>query len=472
MTLEHDTLGLPILEGARQQRRPQRIDGEHFSLALILNLIRSGQATTRLEIERQSGLGRAVVIDRLATLMERGLVAEGDLGPTTGGRAPRNFRFRSEAGMLLVAVLGPSTVGVALADLSGRLRIEHHESIDMSVGPALVLRRLQTLFDWIIDQQDQSSREVWGIGLAVSTPVSPAPTGLLSAATLPSVPGWADFPFTQHLAVRYGAPVWVGNRIHMMALGEQRAGSGVGVNDMVFVHLGRQIGAGIITEGRLHSGAQGGAGLIGHIATGDDNRAICRCGNVGCLETVAGTDAIVRQALQAAQDGRSAMLADSVAASRGIDVAEVGSAAQSGDAFCAELMSRCGRQVGTALSAVVNTFNPSLIILGGAIAQTSDMLIAAIREGIFRKSHPLLSRDLRIARSQMGSSAALVGASMTIVDDLLSTPSISLWVDDGSPLAHSTVANILALSKQTISMNEPRPAPPEPPAPRRRSLRP
>ena len=147
------------------------LEGGGASLAAVLNLVRMETATTRLEIERHAELGRAVVVDRLAILTKFGLVAEGDLGPAIGGRAPRHIRFVAEAGAVLVAVLDRSSLGVALADLSGRLVVEHHEAIDPASGPDDVLDRLTTLFVWLLDERGGKER-AWGIGLALPEPIA------------------------------------------------------------------------------------------------------------------------------------------------------------------------------------------------------------------------------------------------------------------------------------------------------------
>jgi hypothetical protein len=143
-----------------------RLESERYSLVAVMELIRSRRAQTRLEIERQSGLGRAVVTDRLATLMEFGLVEEGELGPAVGGRAPRRVHFCADAGRILVATFDNTTIGVGLADLAGRLRVEHYEAADPALGLAGALDRLDMLFDWVLDQY-QEGRDVWGIGFGM-----------------------------------------------------------------------------------------------------------------------------------------------------------------------------------------------------------------------------------------------------------------------------------------------------------------
>ena len=461
MLFEQESEGRATPEGQRPMlRSPRRIDAEHFNLALILNLIRTGNVTTRQEVEKHSGLGRAIVTDRLQALTSLGLIQEGNLAPSTGGRAPRYLQFCNNAGTILLAVIGQSTIGVGSADLSGNLLIEHHESVDDSLGASATLKRIFTLFDWVLEQNG-GEHNVWGIGVAVAAPVESSPGQPFTSPTLHFMPGWDEYQFVEHLAARYGAPVWVRSSVQMMTLGEQRAGTGRDIQNMIFVDLGREIAAGIVSDGSLQTGSQGCAGMIGHMVISDDNSAICRCGNIGCLETIAGADAVSREALRAAREGRSLLLAETLASTGELTSTDVGSAAQLGDTFSAELMTRCGRSVGAALAALTNALNPSIIIVGGALAQASDILLAAIREAVYRKSHPLITRDLRVVRSQLGSSSALNGAAMIVVEELLSTAALSFWVAHGSPIRHPQVARLLAKARETTAFRETKPRPPE-----------
>ena len=102
------------------------------------------------------------------------------------------------------------------------------------------------------------------------------------------MPGWDGYPIRERFAERYSAPVWVDNDVNALALGEWRAGVAVDHDDVVVIKVGTGIGAGIIAEGRMHRGAQGSAGDVGHIQVVDDGAIVCRCGNVGCLEALAG----------------------------------------------------------------------------------------------------------------------------------------------------------------------------------------
>jgi predicted NBD/HSP70 family sugar kinase len=418
------------------------------SLTTLLNLVRTGAATTRQELERQSELGRAVVTDRLATLIRLGLLEEGELGQAVGGRAPRHVRFRSHAGRILAAMLDHSSLAVGISDLSGRLRAEHHEAVELAAGPAPVVERLSTLFNWMLDEHGAETG-VWGIGLAAPGPVHKPMDQQLFAPVLSAFQNWDGFPFVEELALRAGAPVWVRSGVQTMTMGEYKAGSGIGVEDMIFVKLGRSIGAGVISQGTLHIGAQGAAGMIGYSFVDGES-----------LEAIAGSEAIESEARQAAEGARSSYLAHALARSGEVSVADTGHGAQLGDAFCIELLARCGRAIGQAIAPLANLLNPSLIVLGGNVAQTGDILLAAVREAVYRQSHPLVTRDLRIVRSQMSGSAGLVGAAQVVVEALFEPRFLQGWVTLGTPRQHSETRDFLMRAADTMKSEPQRPRPP------------
>ena len=247
------------------------------------------------------------------------------------------------------------------------------------------------------------------------------------------MPGWDGYPIRERFAARYGAPVWVDNDVNVLALGEWRSGIAAGHANVVVVKIGTGIGAGIISDGHLHRGAQGSAGDVGHIQVTDDPAVVCRCGNIGCLEAVAGGAAIGRAGQAAADDGRSARLRTALD-QRGIVTAEdVARAASFGDPVAVALLGAAGRRVGSMLASVVNFFNPSLIVIGGGVANSPDQLLAAIRETIYGRSLPLATRDLLIQRSSLGGLAGVIGASAMVVDQLFARDSLAGWIETGIP---------------------------------------
>ena len=188
---------------SRGKGRPRTSETAAPSLVEILNLIRSERATTRQALERESELGRAVVADRLQLLSDLGLVDESELGHATGGRAPRLVQFSARRGLVLVATLDQTAIGVGVSDLSGNLLTEHHEAADLTAPAAQLAGRLTALFNWCLERQPTPPAP-WGISLSVpgtvpagrddafltATPPRPARMGGFSAGRNPDPPIW------------------------------------------------------------------------------------------------------------------------------------------------------------------------------------------------------------------------------------------------------------------------------------------
>ncbi len=397
------------------------------TVVTVLDLVRSGAASTRPEITRLSGLGRNVVTQRVSQLLDSGLLAEGELGPSTGGRAPRELRFRSDAGSVLVAELGATIISVAISDLAGHLIGQFTEPCDVAEGAEPILGRVAELFDELLRTHP---RKVWGVGIGLPGPVEFS-TGRPVAP--PIMPGWDGFDVRSYFSLRYDAPTWVDNDVNVMVLGELRDGLAQGRDDVIYVKVGSGIGAGLVSAGKLHRGAQGCAGDIGHIAAVANSRIVCRCGQTGCLEALAGGTALAREGQLAAQSGNSQFLAKIEQSGKPITAADVGRAALHGDPYCVELVTHSARLVGESLSQLVNFFNPSLILLGGGVPDVGDLYLATVRQMIFSRSLPLATRSLLIERSPLGDTAGLKGAAFMVIDELLSRQRLGLWIDQGSP---------------------------------------
>jgi glucokinase-like ROK family protein len=400
------------------------------ALVSVLDAIRLGRVHSRADLVAGTGLSRGIVAGRVAELLERGLIAEGDVGPSTGGRPPRQLAFRGDAGHVLVADLGATSIDVAVTTLDGRILAHVDEPADIASGPEIVLHRVDELFEELRAPGRRLPGHLWGIGIGVPGPVEFRTGRPISPSIMP---GWDGYPVRERFAARYQAPVWVDNDVNVLALGEWRSGIAAGHDNVVVVKIGTGIGAGIIGDGRLHRGAQGSAGDVGHIHVSDDPTLVCRCGNTGCLEAHAGGEALGRDGEAAARAGQSQRLRAVLDARGRVTAEDVARAASFGDPVAVELLQAAGRRVGLMLASVVNFFNPSLVVIGGGVAQSGDVLLAAIREVVYGRGLPLATRDLLVQRSSLGPLAGVIGASAMVVDQLFARDSLARWVEVGEP---------------------------------------
>ena len=452
MTDKTDSSGVhsAARSGPRNVGRPRTTESGYASLSTLLNLVRTGVATTRQELERHSELGRAVVSDRLSTLVKLGLLEEGRLGEAAGGRAPRHMQFRAATGSVEVAVIDRSSIAAGIADLSGSLLMEHHEAFDITAGGEALVERLTTLFEWLRDARSDLG-SVWGIGLALPGPVAQNGQLGITSPVLQAIEGWTDYPFVENLMVRHGAPVWVRSGIQMMTAGEHYAGAGGNRGNLILVKLGRSLSAGVVADGKLLRGAEGASGLIGYTRLDDES-----------LDSLAGSDAIAAAGMRAAHEAESPFLQSVLVRNGSIDESDVGHGAQFGDPYCIELLTRCGRLIGEALAPLANLLNPDVIALGGAMAHAGDTILAAVREAVYRQAHPLVTRNLKIVTSQMGGTSGLVGAAHVVTEEIFAPRFLQGWILHGSPLHHPQFANHLDLAHSTIAVRSKDTASPPP----------
>jgi glucokinase-like ROK family protein len=418
-------------EAARQPSAGATEDGLD-AFVLVLDEIRYGRSRSRSELVEHTGLGRGVLAQRLKQLIGLGLIVEGDVGPSTGGRPPRQITFRADAGHIVVADLGATSIDVAVTDLEGRILGHRDEPADIAAGPEQILGRVDDLFADLRSATRDLPGELWGVGIGIPGPVEFRTGRPISP---PIMPGWDGYAIRERFAERYDAPVWVDNDVNLLALGEWRSGIAAGHDQVVVLKIGTGIGAGIISNGHIHRGAQGSAGDVGHIQVVDDAAVICRCGNVGCLEALAGGGALGRAGEAAALAGESPRLRTAVDQHGQVTAADVARAASFGDPVAVGMLQDAGRRVGLVLASIVNFFNPSLIVVGGGVAQSGDQLLASIRETVYRRSLPLATRDLVIQRSSLGAVAGVVGASAMVVDQLFSRESMARWRQAEGPPA-------------------------------------
>jgi predicted NBD/HSP70 family sugar kinase len=375
----------------------------------VLSVIRQSGGITRNQLMAQTGLGRSTVAQRVDALLARDLIRELAGTTSSGGRPPTTIAFNPSAALILAADLGATHSRVALTDLSGEPLHEQRAEIRIAEGPDAVLRWVTGSFQAMLEDAGRTADQVAAIGVGV-----PGPVEFMSGRPVspPIMPGWDQFPIPERLQQRFPVPVLVDNDVNIMALGEHLK-SWPEISDMLFVKVGTGIGCGIVCKREIYRGAQGAAGDIGHIRLAHHDDVICECGNVGCLEAVAGGRALVR-AVRA--------LGHEAATSR--DVVEL---VRAQDLEIVRLVRQAGRDLGEVLASLVNALNPEVIVVGGDIAGAHEQLFAGIREVIYQRSTALATRSLHIVPSQLDDRAGVIGAAGMASEHLLSPEQLDEW---------------------------------------------
>jgi predicted NBD/HSP70 family sugar kinase len=368
----------------------------------LLRLIVAGQAKTRAELALITGLARSTISQRVDALVEQGWLVEAGEAPSTGGRRPTVLAFNRGAGTVLVADVGATHFRIAIADLAGTPLAETSGDLDVAAGPHTVLEWIHERFRDLLAEVGREESDVRGIGIGVPTPVEFA-TG--RPVHPPIMPGWDNFDIPGWFRERLDVPVLVDNDVNIMAVGEHWS-HWRDQENLLFVKVGTGIGCGVIAGRRIHRGAQGAAGDVGHVRVVGYEEILCECGNPGCLESIASGRALARQ-----------LAALGIGAKNGRDVVRL---VKAGNRDALRLVRDAGRLIGRVLSAAVNLLNPAIIVIGGDVAEADQHLLAGIREAVYARSTPLATRALKIEKSVLGDRAGIVGAAIMISERLIS----------------------------------------------------
>lgn len=413
-TFSHETSEACIVMATANRSGSQQVRPLHAPIVIngtqaeIFRALSKRDRITRSEITLITGWSKAKTSQEIRTLVGAGFLVEEGEGASQGGRKPRLLRINERLGYLVGLDIGATSIDVLLTDVSGQPFQRRSEPADVRQSPEDFLTHCSQLILEMVTDQGGSPDQILGIGVGVPGPVDFA-RGVLVAP--PLMPEWENYPIRAHFSHTFPAAyIVVDNDVNIMALGEQRAGDGVGIDHFIFVKIGTGIGAGIISNGKIHRGSMGCAGDIGHICV-DKKGPICRCGNAGCLEAMAAGPAIAEKAMQAALNGSSPLLKKMMDENGGLLRPEdVSAACREGDQAALEIIRASGQMIGDVLAGLVNFFNPSHIFIGGGIANFGNQLLVAIRQAVLRRSLPLATRDLAIKFSRMGAEVGVAGA--------------------------------------------------------------
>ncbi|MEV1156252.1 ROK family protein [Micromonospora chokoriensis] len=375
----------------------------------LLRLLRDEGAVSRAELGDRLQMPRPRMLAELDRLVALGYVAEAGLAASRGGR--RSTLVELNPKLRFAAVdLGASSMDIEV--VNGRLEpVAHYgEAADIRNGPKVTLQRVNELLHKA--RVDGAYERLDAVGIGVPGPVSFRDGVPVSP---PIMPGWDRYPVRELLSREHGCPAVVDNDVNIMAIGERHGGVAHSVDDFLFVKIGTGIGCGIYLTGEVYRGTDGCAGDIGHIQV-DSHGPMCSCGNIGCLEALFSGAALAKDATAAARSGASPALAERMSLRGVVTALDVAEGAVEGDVTCIQLIRDGGRRVGGVLAGLVSFTNPSMIVIGGGLAQLGHILLAEIRSVVYRRSLPLATGNLPVVLSELGGRAGVTGAAVLASD--------------------------------------------------------
>jgi predicted NBD/HSP70 family sugar kinase len=370
----------------------------------VVDALRHSGTASRADLSRHTGLSRATVSSLVSDLIERGVVMErspgaDSAGTAQAGRPPVLLALDPSAGAALGIDFGHTHVRVAVADLSSRVLAERRHALDVDSSAGEAIDVASALADEVLGEAGVAPEALIGCGMGVPGPIDRT-SGIVGSSAI--LPGWAGLRPADELARRLAIPVEADNDANLGTLAEAAYGAARSVGDVIYVKVASGIGAGVLLGGRLHRGATGIAGEIGHVLVDPQGR-LCRCGSRGCLETVAAAPAL----LELLRDTRGAELT----------LGDVVRLARDGDVGTRRLVADSGRAVGRVLADLCNVLNPELLVLGGELAVAGDPLIDGVRESLARFALPAAADAVRVTAGVLGDRAELLGALALVIAD-------------------------------------------------------
>ena len=360
----------------------------------VLSLLAAEGASSRADLARGTGLSRTTVSNLVAELIAAGQVLEtSDRGrPHKGGsgRPPVLVTLSPGVGAVAGVDLGHRHVRVAVADRAGAVLTEEQEGVDVDEDGGRALDRAADLLRRLLGDAGLADGDLQAVGMCVPAPLDRRSSRVSSGI----LPGWRDVSPGEELERRLGVPVFADNDANLGALAELGRGAAHGSAHVVYLKVASGVGAGIVLGGRLHRGATGRAGEIGHVQVGEDG-AVCRCGNRGCLETLAAAPRLL-EVLQRAYD-------------EPLTVPRVLALEADGDAGVRRVLNDAGRVIGRALADLCNSINPEVVVVGGSLGG-SLALRDGVRAAVDRYAQPDTAAAVRVVPAVLGDRAEVVGA--------------------------------------------------------------
>jgi glucokinase len=308
---------------------------------------------------------------------------------------------------VLALDIGGTKLAVAVVTEDGRTHAYLIEPTRREEGPGAVIARLFAMGQRAIE--DAALGPVAAVGISCGGPLDAVSGVLLSPLHLP---GWIDVPIVDLAQAEFGVPAVLENDATAAVLAEHRYGIARGADVALYLTISTGVGGGAIMHGRLHRGAAGNGGEFGHIMVRPGGR-LCMCGRFGCLEGYAsGTSIAVRAAEAVAASDRSSVLA-ALPAIRGEDVS---AAARAGDPVAVAVWEETVAVLGQAITDLVNTFEPNVVVLGGGVTRSGAQLLDPVRAIVRRDAMPPAAAAARVELAALGDEVCVVGAAALAFD--------------------------------------------------------
>lgn len=384
--------------------QPGHIDQiKQTNAGAVYRLIDQLGPVSRIDLSRLAQLAPASITKIVREMLEAHLVQEtGIQEPGSRGRPAVGLMVETEAWHYLALRISRGEIHLALRDLSSKLVVEERLELALQ-DPQPLLNRIITQIDqFFIRHQGKLERLT---AIAITLPgIIDTESGIIHR--MPFYEDVKEMPLGETLAAHTGVPVYIQHDISAWTMAEALFGASRGARDVIQVVIDHNVGAGVITDGRLLHAGSSSLVEIGHTQV-DPYGKRCYCGNHGCLETIASVESVLELAQVRMHQSMSSMLHQ-----QPLTVESLCLAAVKGDLLAKDIITSVGTNVGRILAIMVNLFNPQKILIGSPFNQAADILFPAISDCIRQQSLPAYSKHISVEQTQFSNRGTMAGAAL------------------------------------------------------------
>ncbi|GAA1354172.1 ROK family transcriptional regulator [Falsarthrobacter nasiphocae] len=362
----------------------------------LREILADGPAT-QAQLSRSTGLSPATVSNIVAEMVDAGAATRE--ATTSSGRRAWQVSLTASREVAVGVDIGRRHVRLVAATAARQLLGERFVPLPVGHTAQRTLAVAVEEYRALLEEIGRRNEDVIGVGVGIPGPIDQRSHTVIEGAILPE---WVGIDLLPGLERAFNRPVRIGNDANLGALGEAHFGDHREVSNLVYIKVGTGIGAGIVVGGSLLAGALGVSGEIGHMGL-QSSDVVCRCGNRGCLETVASTKSLLDNLRLAGRD-----------VSTSEDIPRL---AQSGDLAAIRFLEDAGRAIGEASGHLANILGPELIVVGGPLACLEAEFIAPLEASMRRHSVPLIRETVRVLPSSRGDLTEALGAVALILTD-------------------------------------------------------
>jgi predicted NBD/HSP70 family sugar kinase len=392
------------------QQKYDRGDIRRLNAVSVLNQLRVHGSLSRANIASELGLTRATVSSIVTVLIEASLVRETEYVSGAAGRPGLLLELNPNYACMIALEIDLDRISLLLTNAGQEPLWRQNLQLEPEASADVTLASAAELVEQALKRGLRQDLPCLGISVAWAGLVNHADGRLAYGPTS----GWSDIPLKADWEARFEVPITIQNEAHAAAIGMHHFGPRPGVRNLIYLSLGVGLGAGIYVDGSLLLGKHGYFGQVGHTHFAE-NGITCSCGKQGCWVTEISLPALIRKLVAAGvelPEGNGSEL----------DVLEAAyQLAQAGDERVLEVLNAVGRQIGQGAAPLVESFNPSQVIIGGRMGKLIKLVESDVHSALLEQTLPYMAEDLEVVVNASDDDS-LLGGLATVFDATMTNP--------------------------------------------------